>query len=414
MDKRGLLIAGAALATASVFAAADASAQVTQVVTGRTVYSGIPGAGTGSPVGNSSTQLPQNEEGGTGYNNYQVSTAVGPSDITFADNATVLGSFSSLTTTTSVNITFTNNGSSAVVPTLKSQITPGGFGLYVGDPGFNPTFSTQTGVVGDANQTPEIGTVNSCGCTLINTQLNQFATGPGNYPAPGFYDAIAGVSFDFSISSNGNTLKDISGSLILAYDPVSNGPVTTLTLSPDAQAALAGFGLNTDPADLSALGYNWTGGDLTVALGGPLAVGASQTVSYDTSVTAYVLAGDSVAYLSGKPPQYFIDPQLVAYSGFGDPIGKGSGGTPPQAVGQGIGGTGDIQDVYFPRFQIGLPSFDPTTGNLTLPLSDKQLPALPLTNSIQPVPEPEAWTLLLAGIGGAGVMLRRRRLGHFA
>jgi hypothetical protein len=402
-----------------MFAATDASAQVTSVITGRTVYSGIPGAGSGSPVGNSSTQLPVLGEGGDGYNNYQVSTAVGPNDITFADNATVLGSFSSLTTTTSVNITFTNNGSAAVVPKLKSQITPGGFGLYVGDPGFNPTFNTSTGVVGDANQTPEIGPVNSCGCTVANTQLNHFATAPGNYPAPGFENQIAGVSFDFAISSNGNTLEDISGSLTLAYDPVSNGPVTTLTLSPDAQATLSGFALNTMPSDLSALGYQWDGGDLTVALGGPLAPGDSQTVSYDTSVTAYVLAGDSVIYQAGKPLQYFIDPQLVAYSGFGDPIGKGTGGTPPQSVifgaaPQGVVGTGNISDIYFPRFQIGLPTFDPNTGNLDLPLSNKLLKALRLTNTVRAVPEPETWTLLLAGMGGAGFMLRRRRLAQRA
>ncbi len=404
----GGLAAMAPLATASVLVPTAAPAQVTSVITGQTVYSGLPGSGSGQPVASSATQLAVLGEGGNGYNNYQVSTAVTPSDIDFADNATALGSFSSLTTTTAVNITFTNNGPVAVAPTLQSQITPGGFGMYVADPGLNPTFVG--GVVGDANQSPEVGASPSCEC-VADTRLNQYAAGPGNYGVPGYANEIAGASFSFTVLSNGVMVEDISGSLTLAYNPAPGGsPIYTLTLSPQAVAALPTFRLITSPGDPSALGYQWDAADLTVPLGGLLAPGASDTVSYDTTVTAYTLAGMSVVANNGRG-QYFIDPQILAYSGFGDPIGRGGGGTPPDASrpdADGVPGSGTIQDVYFPRFQLGLPTFDPVTGDLSLPVSPTELPALPLTYTEAVVPEPEAWTLMLAGLGGVGLAMRRR------
>lgn len=415
MSKRSSIIIGGALALASILAAASASAQVTQVVTGQTVFSGLPGgSGFARPSPNTATQLQVTGEGGAGYNNYQVSTQVSASDIKFADNATVLGSLSSVTTATSVDVTFTNKGSNSVIPTLKSQIIPGGFGLYLGDPASNPTFNNQTGIVGDANQTPEIN-IATCGCAGTISPLLNYADNPGNYPTPGYADDVAGASFDFRISSNGVILEDISGSLTLLHDPVNDTPELDVFLSPDAQAALPSFRLLTSPTDPYAVGYQWDASDLTLALGAALAPGASQVVSYDTTVTAFSFAGDSTVFQDGIPLVYSSDPGIVAYSGFGDPIGKGGGGTPPQTIGtgadpQGLSGPGPVQDVYFPRFQFGLPTFDPNTGTLGLPVM-KLVRSLSLNSA---VPEPDTWALLLAGFGGAGLLLRRRRGRQFA
>ena len=174
-------------------------------------------------------------------------------------------------------------------------------------------------------------------------------------------------------------------------------------------AALPSFRLLTSPTDPAALGYQWDASDLTVALGGLLAPGASDTVTYETEVNAYSFAGVDTVYQDRSG--YHVFPQLLAYSGFGDPIGRGGGGTPPAARFPGedsIPGSGTIQDVYFPRFQIGLPTFDSVTGELSLPVSDQLLPALPLTYTEAVIPEPETWALMLAGLGGVALAVRRR------
>jgi hypothetical protein len=406
-----------ATAAGLLIMASTASAQVTSVVTSQSVNANLPGSPTAypGPVASSATQLQTIGEGGPGYNNYQVSTAVTPTDIVFADNATTQGSLSHLSTATSVNITFTNGGSAPIVPTLQSEIIPGGFGIYVADPGLNPTFAG--GLVGDVNQSPQSAATSVCGCS-VNPVINTFAGGPGNYMVPGWENAIAGASFSFTVTSNGVVVEDISGALTIDYNPAdASHPIINVTLSPQAVTALPTFRLITPAGDPSALGYQWDAADLTVPLGGPLAPGESDVVSYDTQVTVYSLAGESVTYQDGHG-NYYIYPQLLAYSGFGDPIGKGTGGgssaVPGGMFAADAPASGAIQDVYFPRFQIGLPTFDPTTGLLSLPVSDTLLPALPLTHAPAIVPEPETWALMLAGMGGVAFALRRRGRGRLA
>jgi len=404
-----MLLAGAC---GLLLSAPPALAQVTSVVTSQSVFTGNPqyynlsgpfnpySLGPLTPVGNSQTQLSLGGEGGPDYNNYQVSTAVTPSEIQFANGGTQVGSISAVETATSVQITYTNSGSTAVVPTLQSDILPGGFGIYVGNPNLNPTFDTKTGVTGDATQTPELL---SGGPTL-----DQLASGPGNYAqVPGFENAIAGATFSFEISSNGVVIKDITGSLIISYATTPAGRLPVVTLSPDAAAALADFSQVTSPTDPYAIGYRWNGSSLTVPLGGLLSPGDSDVVSYDTQITAYTLAGTPETFIDGTG-HYQSLPTLLAYSGFGDPIGMGGGGGRPSALDDNSSDPMGIQDVYFPVFQLGTPTFDPTTGDVSVPVSDEELPALPLTYTPAPVPEPATWLLLLAGVGGVGLGLRRR------
>ena len=95
------------------------------------------------------------------YNSYQVSTVLEPNYIAFANNATIAGGAgigSSITSSTSIAVTFTNTTGSSITPTLESTILPGGFGFYAGDLSGNPTLSN--GVVGDINLTPQSKTVN--------------------------------------------------------------------------------------------------------------------------------------------------------------------------------------------------------------------------------------------------------------
>ena len=414
---RNMLLAGACGLLVSM-PAASALAQVTSVVTGQSIFVGNPdfsapfnpySLGPLTPVGSSATQLSPNpgEGGAPDYNSYQVSTAVTPSDIEFANGATQLGSLTATETATSVQITLKNTGSTAVTPTLQSDILPGGFGVYVGDPNLNPTFDHSTGVTGDALQTPEAGPNLAC-CGPTPT-LDQLASSPGNFssvPVPGFADAIAGATFSFMISNNGVVVKDITGSLTITYATTAAGRVPVVTLSPDAAAALSNFRLLTSPTDPYAIGYQWDASSLSVDLGGSLAPGDSDVVSYDTAVTAYTFAGMSETFMDADGYQSF--PTLLAYSGFGDPIGMGGGGSKPKAVGDDADPVG-IQDVYFPLFQVGVPTFDSSNGDLSLPVSDEQLPALPLTYMSAPaVPEPQTWALLLAGMVGVGLGLRRR------
>ena len=103
-----------------------ASAQVTGIVTSRTVDStstdaphvvGSVDDGAGqffTPV-YSGLPLAYNN-----YNSYQVSTVVEPNYVAFANNATIAGGAksSSITSSTSIAVTFTNTTGSSITPTL--------------------------------------------------------------------------------------------------------------------------------------------------------------------------------------------------------------------------------------------------------------------------------------------------------
>ncbi len=159
-------------------------------------------------------------------------------------------------------------------------------------------------------------------------------------------------------------------------------------LSSNFASLLPTFAQNTDA--FTDIGYTWEATDITAEIGS-MTPGEEGYVAYSTTVTSF--------------SQYqSVDPNdvLIAYAGFGDPIGK-------------AGGTGGIGDPNFPLLELSLPSFDPTTGDVSFGHLEGYAPALPLDSidlDTSGVPEPAGWALMIVGVGAVGCVLRggaRRR-----
>jgi hypothetical protein len=318
--------------------------------------------------------------------NYQVSADVTSSEIAFANNTTSQGFGASTTTTTSVTVTYANNGSTSVTPSLQSTVLPGGFGFFMGNPAANPA-ATGFGV-NDVNQTPP-------STTATFTSFTEYGSNP-----------VATAGFTFEILSGNTPVASWTANVSLdmtysIYTGYSYSVVET------GSPALTGFGLVTPAGSDQSVGYQWDTTTLDVPLGVTLAPGQSSSLTYVATATTSTDAADLACGTTSPCPQ------ILAYSGFGDPIGGHAGTT---------GGA----DPYFPVFDLSLPTFDPATGELGGPKIIGVSPSLllpgvapatfvPIPPSVlAPVPEPEMWTLMLVGLGLglAGGVLRGARLGR--
>jgi hypothetical protein len=377
MPRLIVLTLGGALALATA-----ASAQVSGIVTSETLTtyqpllgatSGGPNAyGMSGPIGNQTTQINTSYFGTENYNNYQVSTTVNPDYIAFANNGTVSGLNSYVQSSTSIAVTYTNTTSTAVNATLTSTILPGGFGFYEGNLAGNPTYSN--GVVADVNQTPESKTAN-----LLS--LN------GYFPTASWQ--VGAVAFSFEILDGSSVLADYTGSATLdllenCTETGCSAPYMALgSVSGTATTELADFGLIAADSAEKAIGWSWDATTVSLALG-TLGAGASTTLTYLTTVTVETdINKSSVA-----------NQALIAYAGFGDPIGKEAG-------------AGGINDPNFPLLDLSPPTFNPVTGDATSPDFINYGPDIP-PNDVTVTPEPQTWALMLAGVGLAGAVLRRR------
>jgi hypothetical protein len=262
---------------------------------------------------------------------------------------------------------------------LHSTITPAGMGFYVAD-------------AGD-------------GSCILTGSCAQVATG-SSYDfadfAAAFGDFRAFAAFEFTVvaSADGfddHTIYSVTGNLELSADG-------SLIVSEDVAegfAKLSEFGLQTPPAGgaipYHSLGYNWqeTGFDA-----GGLFETSFQTITYRTSVFSYV----NGPCLSGRDGvDAGVTACLVAYSGFGDPIGRGVSelAVADFSANLGVGdvelfnhGDNDLIDgVHFSPFTINTPRI---VGNTLFVGGD--------------VPEPATWAMMILGFGGIGAALRRRRM----
>ena len=288
---------------------------------------------------------------------FESTVVVNTDSITFDSGNATSGPFATTTSSSNVNVTVTNNtGQALAVSSVHSEITPAGLGFYLQD---------RTNAPADNNI--YLGYPQSLsGLTFADVSTSVGANNPFAYAA-----------FDFQITSGDTTLYSLSGSLALSFDGQGNLVVTN-NLG-DAEAALAGFVTAWDTP--SSLAFAWDATAVDLDLGWTLGSGQSQTLNYQTNVTSFTRAGclDKVTC-------------LVAYSGFGDPVGRGGGIESFASFGRFAAAPdpGSIDRIVF----------NPVT--------------VPFSFTFGAVPEPAAWMTMVLGFGLLGAALRRRRVAVLA
>lgn len=317
------------------------------------------GPGANSTVGNAP---------GSTYNSF---VNVGDTAITFESANTGAGNGGSIAKTTSfstVSFDVLNGGGAK----FSSTITAAGLGFYLAD------------------TNPATGACLYTGCPQ--------ATGHT------FNELLSGgtVGFDFSVRSNASDgpLYSLTGTLgISAGDGVrlirNLGTPGNADVRPTGARSLTNFGetrgddFDGNVSDIglaSAIGYAWDATNINFTLPDS----SDQTLTYSTSV-----------FSTFSSPCLTSDPTicLVAYSGFGDPVGRD-------------GSVTDFSGLFGPLTSFTQPLFG-TIGGINFAPTTFDLPTFGpngVTFGEAGVPEPATWTMMIAGFGLLGAALRRRRV----
>ncbi|WP_293905397.1 PEPxxWA-CTERM sorting domain-containing protein [Phenylobacterium sp.] len=283
---------------------------------------------------------------------------VGSHLVSFESNNVVSGptSFVAMTSSSTVNIDFTNPTGEAVQ--FNSTITPAGLGFYLSNTGAGGCLYS------------------SCGQTAgpgLLSDLRSLGEG-GN-------GLIGAVGFTFEVTSGDATLYHLDGGLFLSNNDFCDGFCITDALgNADVGPRSVLNGFRTSASDGSSLAYAWDATDISFGIGSA----AHQTLTYRTTVTSLT---NAQCLASGAC--------LIGFAGFGDPIGRGGGADRAQVADLSLLsplGTGGITGLNFGPSTFVRPTFK--DGVLTFSAG---------------VPEPATWMSLILGFGLLGAALRRRR-----
>lgn len=299
--------------------------------------------------------------------------------VTFESGTATVGSNSISRSQSGIDIKFTNTGDGVVgLNAFGSTIIPAGMGFYVQD---------------RSTQLP-MGT-------------NAF-TGYGQSTEVEFSDfftndlvgvTFAEAEFDFDVVTNGgdSVLYSLSGIVSLSFGVGGNVVIneSLTTFSGGDYLTVNNFGTAHNYLDSFATGisnhhaqvYDWQATDINIPLGGTLVGDQFQTVFYRANVTSWTKVG---CINSGMNC-------IVAFAGFGDPVGRGGG----------------IEDAAaFSEFSAFSENFGPLHAEIDHD-HDFVIGGLNFRpveiNAFQAVPEPTTWALMISGFGMAGAALRRRR-----
>lgn len=275
----------------------------------------------------------------------------------FESGVAVSGANSYAASASGVDVTLTNTSTQGVVSieNFGSTIIPAGLGFYLSD---------RDGAAIDNNIFTGYGQTDS-GLGFANL-FNQV----------GANNTFASVGFDFAITHSDETLYTMSGSLGLRFN--SDGFLQVDYGLTDAAGRLSQF--TTAYNNGFALAYAWSATDIVVPLNMILESGQSEVLQYRTNV-----------YASTNVDCITTDVAcLVAYSGFGDPIGRGGG---VSLAARGL----RAQSVY-----------KPITGVVFDPQDIQPFRGIDVIGGA--VPEPATWMTMILGFGMLGAALRRRRV----
>jgi len=368
MRKLGLALSVAVLAAGTV-AHAQTAGGISNIVSSAGTDFTLPGLDT-SHVGAGAGST-QGGPPGTSYNSF---VDVGATAITFESaNA---GSKANANSFSSVSFDVTNN--TLKPATFSSTITAAGLGFYLADTSGGCLYT---------------------GCAqAVGHTFGELGNGG------------ASVGFNFSITSTAfdNPLYSLSGSLeinrdggLTLFDNLGSAGICSFDVCPigGPRGLLSNFGdargndFLGDIDAASGITYVWDATDIAFGIGSAV----NQTLTYTTSV----FSNSSQSCIPGTSIC------LIAYSGFGDPVGRGGDvealtagsfrnfDTSAQIDGPDILGNGLIGGINFAPSVFDIPTFN--NGEVTFGTQSTG------------VPEPTTWTTLILGFGLLGATLRRRR-----
>jgi hypothetical protein len=370
MRKLGLALAFGVLAAGTV-AQAQSAGGISNITSSASTAAGIPngdlfdfgyGAGTtGGPPGAS-------------FNSF---VNVGAQSITFESANTTAASNQFTQSSSTVAFKVTNNTNQAA--TFNSTITAAGLGFYLAD--------TSAGG----------GNCRYTGCPQVQPGGATFASLPGE-------NGLGQVGFNFTIQStalnaDGNptgttTLYSLNGSLGLGHDGLPIFLSDNLGDGGGPRGLLNNFRTTLgddytgDAGAATAIGFAWDATDISFGIG----AGQFQILTYTTSV------------YSQSTTDCFGSVCLIAYSGFGDPVGAAGAVDNLNALGRSFDSFARIGGAQSAGGLIGGLNFGPTT--FAIPTFDGSVGSF----QTAPVPEPATWSMLIAGFGLLGAALRRRRV----
>lgn len=323
--------------------------------------------------------------GGGGFGSsaiFDSTSRIGENVIEFQNGNASYGNQVQSVSRTVVDISFENTGSTAVRPTLNSQITPAGLGMFVSNCPIDDIRTCDLRDDGDYTW-QDVG--------------NQFPPG----------SAVVGSRFDFKVVSGEDVLFSLTGGLSLVLGENGN-PNTIVQDFSDVEYFLKDFRQTSPLGSEQQISFDWAATDFQVEFPEYLTLdpGEIGTLSYITEVTTF---SNAFCYGEGRTAC------PVAYGAFGDPIGRGgAGGTrPPDLESQlftnpmytaqfantlAADGDNGIDGLNIGLFEFNIPTFE----NGQIGFRAISGPGITPTNS---VPEPTSLALLMLGM----FCLRMRR-----
>jgi len=223
-----------------------------------------------------------------------------------------------------------------------------------------------------------------------------------NVPAADASGLFAYAQFQFAVTreEDGATLFSRTGLAGLRLNDETGAIEFVDRLGSFPDGDFGGFGarsltgFQTDVDRDTAIGFSWDATDISFDIGAL----AHQTLVYSTFVTSFS-AANCVADGSG--------PCVLAYAGFGDPIGAGGGIFSLTSASLAFDGLAaplndsqgtPISGVHFTSTTFDTPTF--ADGSIRFVSAD----------GAPGVPEPATWVSLILGFGLLGAAMRRRRM----